>query len=97
VTDIVTKPAPIAQDPASTATGFVVLVSSFRTHERSVRVAADLTALGFPASVRTASGWEQVVVGPYTTRQEAVAAQAELESAHFEETKITQTVPDPVR
>jgi general secretion pathway protein A len=95
VTDVVAKPAPIAQDPAATANKFLVIVSSFRTHDRSVRVAADLTALGFPASVRTSSGWEQVVVGPYTTRQEALAAQDKLESAHFEETKITQTVPEP--
>jgi len=97
VTDVVAKPTPIAQDPASMANQFLVLVSSFRTHDRSVRVAADLTALGFPAFVRTSSGWEQVVVGPYMSRQDALSAQGKLENAHFEETQITQAGPDPAR
>jgi len=98
VADVVAKPAPIA-DPAPITDKFLVLVSSFRTHDRSVRVAADLTALGFPAFVRTLSGWEQVVVGPYTSRQEALSAQDKLENAHFEETTITQAspAPDPAR
>ena len=93
VADVVAKPAAIAQESAQSANKFLIIVSSFRTHDRSVRVAADITALGLPASVRTSSGWEQVVVGPYTSREDAVAAQNKLENAHFEDTKITQSAP----
>ena len=69
------KPAVASAQPAvpsaasSAADKFLIVVSSFRTRDRSTKVAADIVALGLPASVRSISGWEQVVVGPYSTRR----------------------------
>src|SRR5262245_47461432 len=94
----IAKPAPVPAKPAASAAvpaadSFLIIVSSFRTRDRSMQVAADVVALGLPATVRSASGWEQVVVGPYATRPEAVAARDRLEDAQFEGTKIAQTGP----
>jgi general secretion pathway protein A len=88
------RPAGLPQASA-TAEKFLIVVSSFRTHDRSVQVAADIAKIGLPASVRTASGWEQVVVGPYASRQDAVAAQGRLEGAHFADTKIEPSAAVP--
>jgi general secretion pathway protein A len=93
VADVSPKVAADPPDAASTVNKFLIIVSSFRTRDRSVRVASDISALGLPAFVRSSSGWEQVIVGPYTTRQEAIAAQSKLESEHFEDTKVTQGGP----
>jgi cell division protein FtsN len=87
-----TKPTTSSLDASSTGE-FMIVVSSFKTRDRSNRVAADILALGMPAFVRTSSGWEQVVVGPYPSRQDALAAQAKLEAAHFADTKVTQGAP----
>ena len=93
------KPAAASARPAvpsasaSAADKFLVIVASFRTRDRSTQVAADIVALGLPASVRSTSGWEQVVVGPYSTRQEATGAQSRLENAHFTDMKIVQNGP----
>jgi hypothetical protein len=84
---------PAASASSSAADKFLIIVSSFRTRDRSTQVAADIVALGLPASVRSISGWEQVVVGPYSTRQEAGGAQKRLEDAHFTDMKIVQTGP----
>lgn len=87
---------PVVPPPASsTADKFLIIVSSFRTRDRATQVAKDIVAVGLPASVRTSSGWEQVVVGPYTSRQEAVAAQGRLEGAHFADTKLVAPTPPP--
>jgi general secretion pathway protein A len=93
------KPAAVSAKPAvasvasSAADKFLIIVSSFRTRDRSAKVAADIVALGLPATVRSTSGWEQVVVGPYSTRQEAAGAQDRLEDAHFTDMKIVQAGP----
>jgi cell division protein FtsN len=84
---------PIQGAPSSGAEAFVIIVSSFRTRDRATQVATDIVAIGLPASVRSASGWEQVVVGPYASRQQAATAQSRLETAHFADTKLTQTSP----
>jgi type II secretory pathway predicted ATPase ExeA len=88
---------PAAQLPPRTAAEsgrFLVVVSSFRTQDRSAKVAADIVALGLPAFVRSTSGWQQVVVGPYTSRPAAIAAQSQLAAAHFADTTIAEgTVP----
>jgi hypothetical protein len=86
------KPA-VPSAAASAADKFLIIVSSFRTRDRSAKVAADIVALGLPATVRSTSGWEQVVVGPYSTRQEAAGAQDRLEEAHFTDMKIVQAGP----
>ncbi len=85
--------APTRSAPSPGGDTFLIIVSSFRTRDRATQVATDIAAIGLPASVRSTSGWEQVVVGPYASRQEAADAQARLETAHFADTKLTQTSP----
>jgi general secretion pathway protein A len=81
-----TTPAP-ALEPA-TADKLLIVVSSFRTKDRSAQVAADIVAQGFPAFVRSNSGWQQVVVGPYPSRDAAVAAQKRLDGARYPDTTV---------
>ena len=90
-------PTPAAVTPAegdgacartATADKLLIVVSSFRTKDRSAQVAADIVAQGFPAFVRSNSGWQQVVVGPYLSRDEAVAAQKRLAGAQYPDTKV---------
>jgi len=59
---------------------------------RASDVAAELTALGQRVRQRTADGWEQVLVGPFPTREAAVAAQEQLDRAGYAGTQI---VPAP--
>lgn len=68
---------------------YLIIVASFQTRERAARVATDVAAMGLPASVRTMSGWQQVVVGPYPSRQEAVSAQTRLSEGRIADTEIT--------
>jgi general secretion pathway protein A len=78
------------------AARFLIVVSSFRTRDRATQVAADIVALGLPAFVRTSSDWQQVVVGPYTSRQDAAGAQTRLAIAHIADTKITESVAETI-
>jgi hypothetical protein len=73
----------------------VIVVSTFQTRERATEVADEVSALGLPASVRSASGWEQVVVGPYSSRTDAAGAQARLVDSQFTDTKLVQTGAAP--
>ena len=69
---------------------FTIVVASFRTSTRAAAVAAEVAALGLPASTRSASGgWQQVVVGPYASRNEATEAQQRLTGAHLAGTQVT--------
>lgn len=51
-------------------------------------VAAEVSAAGLPTRRRTADAWQQVVVGPFTTRPEAEAAQQRLQTSGFSGTQI---------
>lgn len=70
-------PAPVAMPTPEAgalpdAEAFSVLVASFRTKSRAARVGEQVTALGLPGHVRTIPGdWQQVLVGPFATREEA--------------------------
>lgn len=60
----------------------MIVVASFRTESRAARVAGELKELGLPADSRTRSGgWQQVIVGPYDSRDAALRAQQRLEEA----------------
>jgi general secretion pathway protein A len=92
-----TPPEPVAAASAPPATTtpagpdrFLIVVSSFRTQERAAQVASDIVGLGLPAFVRNASDWQQVVVGPYVSREAAVAAQRRLVDVQFDNTTISQ-------
>jgi hypothetical protein len=69
-------------------------VSSFRTEDRADAVSNILTALGLPVGRRVANGYQQVFVGPYKSRAEAVAARAKLED-RFPQTVITAGSASP--
>jgi hypothetical protein len=90
-----TPPATTPPPAALVGDKFTIIVSSFRTRDRATEVSADVAELGLPSSVRSASGWEQVVVGPYSSRSEAVAAQNRLVDAHFSDTKLMQAAAVP--
>jgi type II secretory pathway predicted ATPase ExeA len=72
-----------ASQDAVEAEPILIVVSSFRTRDRSAKVAANIAALGLPAFVRSTSEWFQVVVGPYVSKQEAAAVQDRLTRAHI--------------
>jgi cell division protein FtsN len=59
---------------------------------RASEVAAELTALGQPVRQRTSDGWQQVLAGPFPTREAATAAQERLDRAGYTGTQI---VPAP--
>lgn len=63
--------------PVQTADSVTVSIASFRTEQRARTVAAQLVDAGFPAFVRPRGDglWQQVIVGPYVSREEATAAQ----------------------
>jgi type II secretory pathway predicted ATPase ExeA len=69
-----------AQTPSGSSgnSGFVIIASSFRTDARANALSAQVSGLGLPVQVRSASGWYQVVVGPYATRAEAERARGQL-------------------
>ena len=80
-----------APTPAN-AGPFEIVVASFRTMTRASEVAAELTALGQPVRQRTSDGWQQVLAGPFPTRDAATAAQERLDRAGYTGTQI---VPAP--
>jgi hypothetical protein len=57
-----------------------VTIASFRSFSRAEAVAARLVDAGFPAFTRRDAGgiWHQVIVGPFVSADEAVAAQRAL-------------------
>lgn len=91
--------APAVAAPAastSAADGQLLVVSSFRTRDRAAQVASDIVALGLPAFVRTNAGWQEVVVGPYSSRDAAIAVQTKLAAARYPDTKIVDSAkPTP--
>ena len=87
--------APVASrtpPPAEASDGYLILVSSFRTSDRSEAMMKQVNGLGLRSSARNAAGgWQQVVVGPFASRQEASAAQAKLEAARISGTRIVDS------
>jgi general secretion pathway protein A len=75
--------------PASpSAAAYEIVVASFRTEGRATSVAADLTTLGLPVRRRVASGWQQVLAGPFGSRASAEEAQQRMDRAGFGGTQI---------
>jgi cell division protein FtsN len=76
------------------AASFMVLVASFRSATRASDVADQITGLGLPAFIRSggSNGWHQVAMGPYASSDEAAAAQAVLERAHFDDSIVVSSV-----
>jgi type II secretory pathway predicted ATPase ExeA/cell division septation protein DedD len=77
---LVTDAAPSV--PLPLVDSYTIVAGSFQTSRRATALAEDLAQLGLPAFVRTTpSGFEQTVVGPFASREEAVAARARLAAA----------------
>jgi type II secretory pathway predicted ATPase ExeA len=83
------EPSRAAPLVASTgARGFVIVASSFRTPSRANSLADRVKALDLPARVRFGSGWHQVVVGPFSTHDEAEEARNTLKKADVDDALI---------
>jgi type II secretory pathway predicted ATPase ExeA/cell division protein FtsN len=74
-----TTPAAAPATPA--AERFEIVVASFRTDTRATAVSTEIAALGLPVRRRVADTWQQVIVGPFKSRQEADDAQQRLQRA----------------
>lgn len=91
----VTPPRPTAAPtsgatppPPSVARGFDVVVAAFRTELRADAVSSDISALGLPVHRRSSPDWQQVLCGPFATREEAEEAQERLARRGFSGTQI---------
>jgi type II secretory pathway predicted ATPase ExeA len=87
------QPAPVTLAPPAppspdVSDAFEIVVSSFHTAARANDVAAEVAALGEPARVRAAPGWQQVVAGPYRSRSQGQDAQQRLARAGFTGTQL---------
>jgi general secretion pathway protein A len=72
------------------ADSLAITVASFTTESRARAVAAQLVDAGLPAFVhRAVSGVQQVIVGPYVSAEEAMAAQAALAAQGVAGTEVT--------
>jgi general secretion pathway protein A len=89
------KAAPAVAVPALPTSAaddqLLVVVSSFRTRERAAQVATEIVGHGLPGFVRTNSGWQEVVVGPYSSRDAALTAQQKLAGARYPDTKVVDS------
>ena len=90
-----TLPAPErATAPAAAATpdaispAFEILVASFRTEARAAAVAAQVSDAGLKVRQRGVGGWQQVIAGPFASREEADAGRQRLEGAGLAGTQI---------
>jgi type II secretory pathway predicted ATPase ExeA/cell division septation protein DedD len=81
-------PAAAATEPPATADRFDVIVASFRTDARATTVAEQVEALGVPVRRRESDGWQQVIAGPFASREEADAGRQRLEGAGLAGTQI---------
>jgi len=83
--------------PAAAAGAFQIAVAAFKTESRAREVATAVTAMQVPAAVRLdqTGSWYRVMAGPFPTREGAQAAQAALERAGYDGTRISQIPSDP--
>jgi cell division protein FtsN len=64
------------------------VVASFRTDARAAAVSLEISALGLPVRRRVSDTWQQVIVGPFKSRQQADDAQQLLQRAGMGGTQI---------
>lgn len=86
-----TGAAPSALAATSTGVRFDIVVASFRTDARAALVASEVAALGLPIRRRVSDSWQQVVSGPFASRNDAQAAQQRLHGAGLTGTQIVLT------
>src|SRR4029079_17935190 len=77
---------------------YTIVTGSFQTPRRATALAEELAQLGLPAFVRTTpSGLVQTVVGPFASREEAVAARARLAAAGQTDVLLVPSAPSGAR
>ena len=81
--------APAAAAAGASGTSFEIVVASFRTETRAASVATQVSAAGLPVQRRAIDGWQQVIAGPFASREEADAAHQRLADAGFGGTHVT--------
>ncbi|MCU1386304.1 MAG: Sporulation related domain, partial [Acidobacteria bacterium] len=67
---------------------FEIVVASFRTEARAAAVAAQVSDAGLPVRRREAGGWQQVIAGPFGSRDEADAGKVRLDRAGVTGTQV---------
>jgi general secretion pathway protein A len=85
--------APVAAAPTATTASFEIVVASFRTEPRAAAVAAQVSGAGLAVRRRVIGGWQQVIAGPFASREEADAARQRLEQAGLPGTQIVAAIP----
>jgi general secretion pathway protein A len=85
--------APTAAAPAATAASFEIVVASFRTESRAAAVATQVSGAGLAVRRRVIGGWQQVIAGPFASREEADAARQRLEQAGLPGTQVVSATP----
>jgi cell division protein FtsN len=83
---------PAAQPGTASPGGesYELVVASFRTEARANDVARQIEAMGQKVRQRSLGGWQQVLVGPYASREAAGEAQQQLQRAGFGEAVIVR-------
>ena len=83
---------PVVPPPATApVNAFEIIVASFRTEERAASVMSQVTDAGLAVRQRSIGGWQQVLAGPFATREEADAGRLRLERAGLAGTQVVVT------
>jgi cell division protein FtsN len=78
---------------SATASAFEIVVASFRTESRADAVAAQVSSAGLAVRRRVIGAWQQVIAGPFASREEADTARQRLEQAGLPGTQIVSATP----
>jgi general secretion pathway protein A len=84
---------PTAAPPGTTPPGgesVEILVASFRTEARATEVAGQIAAMGLKVRQRSTGGWQQVLTGPFPSKEAAGEAQQQLSRSGFTETVLVR-------
>lgn len=79
---------PLAQPSPNAIRSFEIIVASFRTEARAAAAATQVSDAGLPVRRRELGGWQQVIAGPFASREAADAAHQRLEGAGVTGTRI---------
>jgi len=94
---VAAMPAPSSEPPAPPTAAaapvgaFEIVVASFRTEARAAEVTSKVKDAGVPVRQRATGGWQQVIAGPFPSREDAEANRARLDRAGLSGTQITPT------
>jgi general secretion pathway protein A len=96
--DTAAPPLTSLQDPGrlggSRTDRYDIVVAAFRTSKRAIEVATDIAAKGLPVTTRADStgNWYQVIVGPYSSANDAESAQRRLAREGFPDARVSPNV-----